>query len=125
MALRDKIKSNAEHLLQPGEEIQAVIPAQTVSQYLAALISYWIIIFKNAYRVIVVTDRRILVCQSGRFRITPVGEVLRELPRQTPIGPAHGLWYQTEALGEKLYIAKRFHKDVAAANLMASSAPPA
>ena len=92
-----------------------MIPAQTQSQWFA-LISYWIIIFTNAYRVIVVTDRRILVCRSGRFRLTPVNEVLREIPRATLIGPATGLWYRTDHLGEKLYIAKRFHKDVLAAD---------
>jgi hypothetical protein len=115
MAIRDKLSKNAAPLLQPGEVIQATFPAQTTSQYFA-LISYWIIIFKNAYRVVVVTDRRILVCSSGRVTMTPVKEVLRELPRATRIGPASGLWYKTEALGERLYVNKRFHKDIAAAD---------
>jgi hypothetical protein len=115
MAIRDKIRANAAPVLQPGEVIQAVIPAQTTSQYLA-IISYWIIILSNAYRVIVVTDRRILVCRSGRFRVTRVKEVLRELPRQTMIGPAHGLWYRVDSLGERLYINKRFHKDISTAD---------
>lgn len=111
MAIRDTIRANAQHVLQPGEQIQEVIPAQTTSQWFA-LISYWIIIFSNAYRVIVVTDRRILICKSGRFRITPVKEVLAEVPRATRIGPPSGLWYRCETLGQRLYIAKRFHKDV-------------
>jgi hypothetical protein len=115
MAIRDKIRANAQPFLQAGEEIQAVIPAQTTSQYFV-LISYWIIIFSNAYRIIVVTNQRILLFHSGRFRITPVGELIRELPRQTTIGPAHGLWYRTEALGERLYINRRFHKDIATAD---------
>jgi hypothetical protein len=115
VAIRDKIAKNATPLLQPGEVIQAVIPGQTISQYFA-LISYWIIFFKNAYRVIVVTDRRVLLCSSGRVTMTPVKEVLRELPRATRIGPASGLWYKTEALGERLYISKRFHKDIAVAD---------
>jgi hypothetical protein len=115
LAIRDKLTRNATPVLQPGEVIQAVFCAQTTSQYFA-LLSYWIIILKNAYRVIVVTDRRILVCRSGRISMTPVKEVLRELPRTTRIGPASGLWYKTEALGERLYIGKRFHKDIAAAD---------
>jgi len=122
MAIRDKIRANAEQVVEPGEVIQVVIPAQTVSQYFA-LISFWIIIFSNAYRNIVVTDKRILLCQSGRFRMTPVGDVTRELPRQTMIGPAHGLWYRTDSLGEKLYINRRFHKDVAAADSMSAGTP--
>ena len=115
MAIRDKMRANAEHLLQPGETIQAVFGAQTKSQWFA-LISYWIILFSNAYRVIVVTDRRIIVAKSGRMSMTPVKEVLRELPRDVRIGPASGIWFKCETLGEKLYINKRFHKDVAAAD---------
>jgi hypothetical protein len=120
VAIRDKIRVNAAPLLQPGEEIQAVILAQTVSQYFV-LISIWIIVASNAMRVIVVTDRRILPCRSGRIRQAPVGEVLAELPRQTLIGPAHGLWYRTNALGQRLYINRRFHGDVAAADDVATA----
>ncbi|MCP9947815.1 hypothetical protein [Actinomadura madurae] len=120
MAIRDKMRANAAHVLQPGENIQAVFGAQTTSQYFA-LISYWIIIFSNAYRVVVVTDRRILVCRSGRMRMTPVNEVLRELPRDTRIGPPSGLWWRCETLGERLYVHKRFHKDVNAADGVTAS----
>lgn len=119
MAIRDKLSSNAQRILRPGEQIQAVIPAQTTSQYFA-LLSFWIIILSRAYRVIVVTDQRIVVCFSGRFRITPVMDIERELPRSTKIGPASGLWYRCESLGEKLYINRRFHRDINAAD---SSAP--
>lgn len=125
MALRDKIRKNAERVLAPGENIQAVIPAQTTSGWFA-LISYWIIILSDAYRVVVVTDRRILVCRSGRFRLTPVNDVLRELPRGTQIGPPHGLWYRCDRLGERMYIHKRFHKDVVAADsALSAGGPPA
>lgn len=121
MAIRDTLRANAAKHVQPGETIQSVFSAQTTSAYMS-LISYWIIILTNAYRVVIVTDRRILVCKSGRFRVTPVGDVVREVPRSTKIGPAHGLWYKTEALGEKLYVAKRFHKDVEAADAAAPAA---
>ncbi|WP_067465639.1 hypothetical protein [Actinomadura macra] len=120
MAIRDKMRANAAHVLQPGENIQAVFCAQTTSQYFA-LISYWIIIFSNAYRVVVVTDRRILVCRSGRLRMTPVNEVLRELPRNTRIGPPSGLWWRSDHLGERLYVNKRFHKDINAADGVAAA----
>jgi tRNA G37 N-methylase Trm5 len=119
MAIRDQMAANAAPLLQPGETIQAIFGAQTTSQYLS-LISYWIIVIKNSYRVVVVTDRRVLVCRSGRFRTTPVNEVLAELPRSTTIGEPHGLWWKCETLGEKLYINKRFHKDVRTADELAS-----
>jgi hypothetical protein len=120
LAIRDKLQANAAHLLQPGETVQAVFCAQTTSQYFA-LISFWIIILTNAYRVVVVTDRRILVCGSGRFRVTPVKDVVRELPRSTRIGPPSGLWWRSETLGQKLYVHKRFHKDVNAADAVLSA----
>jgi hypothetical protein len=44
---------------------------------------------------------------------------VRELPRATRIGPASGLWWKCESLGEKLYVHKRFHKDVEAADAAA------
>lgn len=115
MAIRDQLRSNATHLLQPGESIQAVFCAQTTSQYYA-LLSTLIIILSDAYRVVVVTDKRILVCRSGRFRMTPVKHPVAELPRNTRIGPPRGLWWRCETLGELLYIHKRFHKDVTAAD---------
>jgi len=123
MAIRDKLKENAARLLQPGEQIQAVIPAQTTSAYFA-LISYWIIILRNSFRVIVVTDRRILVCRSGRFRQSAVSEVEREISRHTVIGPAEGgLWYRTDALGETLHISRRYFKDIEAADRAMGQAP--
>lgn len=124
MAIRDKMRANAAPYLEPGEQIVAVFGAQTTSAWFA-LISYWIIVLRNSYRVVVVTDRRILLARSGRFSTTPVKEIVRELPRQTRIGPPSGLWYKTDALGEVLYIAKRFHKDVTAADETAVSPPSA
>jgi hypothetical protein len=115
MAIRDQLRANAAHLLEPGETIQAVFCAQTTSQYYA-LLSTLIIILSDAYRVIVVTDKRILVCRSGRFRMTPVKHAIADLPRTTRIGPPGGLWWRCETLGEILYIHKRFHKDVTAAD---------
>jgi hypothetical protein len=115
MAIRDQVRTNAAHLLQPGETVQAVFCAQTTSGYYA-LLSSLIIILSDAYRVVVVTDQRILVCRSGRVRMTPVKKVIRELPRSTRIGPPSGLWWRCETLGETVYVHKRFHKDVTAAD---------
>ena len=110
MAIRDKLRANAAHLLQPGETIQTVFCAQTVSAYFA-LISYWIIIFSNAYRVVVVTDRRIMVCRSGRFTITPVKASRPSYLVDQDRDPS-GLWWPCTSLGQKLYVHRRFHKDV-------------
>jgi ligand-binding sensor domain-containing protein len=115
VALRDKIVQNVQPYLEPGEQVQAVFAAQTFSQYWAAL-SWLIVLFKNAYRCVAVTDRRIAVFNTGRWKMTEPKELLRNLPRNTQLGPATGLWYKTDVLGERLYIHKRFHKDIEAAD---------
>jgi hypothetical protein len=115
MGIREKLRTNAAPHLQAGETVQAVFSAQRTSQWWA-VVSFWIMILKDSYRAVVVTDRRILLCRSGRISMSPVNEVLRELPRSTRLGPASGLWYRSENLGERLYIHKRFHKDIAAAD---------
>jgi hypothetical protein len=101
--------------LEPGESIQAIFGAQTKSQYFA-LISYWILMFNKAWRVVVATDRRIVVFQTGRWGMTRIEGVTAQSRRHTRIGPAKGLWYRVDCLGERLYVHKRFHKDVALAD---------
>lgn len=110
MAIRDKMHKNAAPFLQPGEKIQVVFGAQTHSQYLVLIPVIFLAL--NSYRVVLVTDRRILVCRSGKFTTTPVKQVLSELPRKTRIGIPSGLWWRTENLGGPLYISSRFHKDI-------------
>jgi hypothetical protein len=121
MAIRDKMRANAAPQLQPGETIQAVFAGQAVNPYWS-LVSFWIIILKSAFRMIVVTDKRIFVCQPSRWSITQCKSVLRELPRSTRLGPTSGFWYKTDVLGEMVWIHKRFHKDIAAADAAAGVA---
>jgi hypothetical protein len=115
MSIRDKILLNAQHLCEPGEQVQAAIPAQARSPNWQGIPDV-IPAFNSCYRVIVVTDRRILVCRSGRFRAFVVGDVLRELPRSTRIGPAHGVWYRSHSLGEGLYVHHHYFEDIASAD---------
>ena len=115
MAIRDKMQEKAAPHLRPGEQVQAIFGAQTTTVWWMALI--WLVfLIKNNYRVVVVTDQRILVNDSRKWTTTNSKSVALEAPRATRIGPASGLWYKTEALGETLYIHKRFHKDVETAD---------
>jgi hypothetical protein len=122
MAIRDKIRANAAAQLRPGEQIQSVFTGQTASQYLILLGAVFFLA-TNQYCTVVVTDQRILVCRSGKLSSTKVKSVLRELTRQTRIGPATGLWYKTEVLGGPLRIHKRWHKDIATADSLANQRP--
>jgi len=115
--IRDKIIENSQKFLDPGEQVQAVAGGQTVSGWwgvLSNLMYFW-----NHYRAVIVTDKRILVLDSGKLRMGVPKSVVREVPRNTKIGPAKGLWYKTSALGEKLYFNKRFHKDIETADSLA------
>lgn len=112
--IRDKIIENSTQFLQPGETVQAVIPGQTISGWWGALTYLWI--FWNKFRVALVTDRRIIVLYTGRLTLGTPKAALYQLPRETTIGPANGLWWKCTTLGDNLYVHKRFHKDVVAAD---------
>ncbi len=120
LAIRDKIAANSQPFLEPGEQVREAFAAQTMSGYWGML-SY-LVLFKMRYRAIVVTDRRIAVFDTGKMGMGTPKELIRSLPRATRIGPLKGLWAKTETLGERLYIHKRFHKDVDAADAAAGFA---
>lgn len=125
MALRDKMRANAQPHLEPGETIQVVFGSQTHSQWLIAFTGLITGLLFNRYVLVVVTDRRIFLGKSGALTMSKCSEVLASLPRQTQIGPASGLWHKTESLGRKLYIHRRFHSDVADADRLISAGAPA
>jgi hypothetical protein len=111
LAIRERITEHAQPLLEPGEQIQAVIPAQTKNGWLGALGIIWLI-FVNRYRPIIVTDRRIAITDSGKWAQAKPTAIIQSLPRTTQIGPPSGIWWKCTSLGEPLFIHKRFHKDV-------------
>ncbi len=117
LAIRDKLTANVQQFLNPGERVQAVIPAQTKSGWLGALGALWLLIV-NRYQPIIVTDQRILLTDSGKWSIGSPKSVVAELPRTTQIGPVSGVWAKTSTLGRTLYINKRFHKDVEQADAL-------
>jgi hypothetical protein len=121
MAIRDKIIEKAQPLLEPGEQIQAVIPAQTKSGWLGAFGFVWLM-FVNRYRPVIVTDRRIAVTDSGKWSQANPTSIVQSVPRTTQIGPASGIWWKCTSLGETLYINKRFHKDVEKADSLRPNA---
>ena len=123
MAIRDKMVTKAQPYLQPGEQVQAVFAGQKINQWWVML-SALILLFGNEYRTVVVTDRRILVLRGTRWTQTTIKGVLAELPRGTLIGPASGLWWKCTSLGAPLYVHKRFHKDVLAADTQRPAGAP-
>ena len=116
MALRDSMRESAAQYLRPGEPIQAVIGAQTASQWLAALGGFLVFLGLNRYRILAVTPARIVVLDAGKTSMKKARGVVTELPRSTRLGPGTGLWHQIPAGGENLRVHRRFFKDLEAAD---------
>ena len=122
MALRDTMAESAAQYLRPGEQIQAVIGAQTASQWLAALTGVFVFLGLNHYRILAVTPDRILVLDAGKSSLKKARGVVMELPRSTRLGPGTGLWHQIPAGNEKLRVHRRFFKDIETADSISSAA---
>jgi hypothetical protein len=122
MALRDTMRSSAAQYLQPGEPVQAVIGAQTASQWLAALTGVFLFLGLNRYRIIAVTPSRIVVLDAGRASMAKARGVVTELPRPTRLGPATGIWHKIPAGTETLRVHRRFFKDIQAADSVGAAA---
>jgi hypothetical protein len=116
VALRDSMRESAAQYLRPGEPIQAVIGAQTASQWLAALTGFFVFLGLNHYRILAVTPNRILVLDAGKTSMKTARGVVTELPRSTRLGPGQGLWHRVPAGRENLRVHRRFFKDIETAD---------
>jgi hypothetical protein len=125
-SLREKLAARATPYLQPGEQVQQVYMAQGGPSPYWSFLTY-LIYFAVKPRIIVVTNSRILVLPAGRMSPSkPTAESnAAVLPRQTPLGPVSGLWAATNVNGEKLWVHKRFQKDVIAADAAIGYRQPA
>ena len=122
VALRDSMRESAAQYLRPGEPIQAVIGAQTASQWLAALTGIFVFLGLNRYRILAVTPNRIVVLDAGKTSFKTARGVVGELPRSTRLGPGSGVWHRVQAGPENLRVHRRFFKDMETAD-SASSRP--
>jgi hypothetical protein len=122
VALRDSMADSAAQYLRPGERIQAVIGAQTASQWVAALTGFLVFLGLNQYRILVVTPARILVLDAGKTSMKRARGVVMELPRSTRLGPGTGVWHRIQAGDETLRVHRRFFKDIEAADAAVAAA---
>jgi hypothetical protein len=110
------MRDSATPYLRPGESVQAVIGAQTASQWLAALTGIFVFLGFNHYRILVVTPARILVLDAGKTSMKKARGLVTELPRSTRLGPGTGLWHRIPAGSESLRVHRRFFKDIETAD---------
>jgi hypothetical protein len=116
ITLRRRVLQTSAPYLGDGEVLQAVFPAVTADALHA---SGWEAFYKQARegrRLIVVTDRRVLVFRCGANRSSTLKELLRELPRTTPIEFASTRWFrvarEVSNLGEPLWVYWPFRAEV-------------
>ena len=121
MALRDTMRDSVAQYLRPDEQLQAVIGAQTASQWLAALTGVFVFLGFNHYRILAVTPTRILVLDAGKTSMKKARGVVMELPRSARLGPGTGLWHQIPAGKETLRVHRRFFKDIETADSVAAA----
>ena len=98
-----------------------MIGAQTASQYIAALAGVLFFLGLNRYRILAVTQHRILVLDAGVMSMKNAKSVVSEAPRTTRLGPGTGLWHVIPLNGEKLRVHRRFFNDLEAADAALSA----
>jgi hypothetical protein len=126
MAIRDKIATNVQPQLEPGETLQAGFPAQSgMSPWLLPITGYLAAFFLCKYVIIVVTDKRIAVFKASPLATTKPKELFATFPRDTTLGPVSGIWGKLDLGGTRYYVHKRFHKDVEQSNAGSAAAAPA
>ncbi|MEA2481843.1 MAG: hypothetical protein QOJ07_3765, partial [Thermoleophilaceae bacterium] len=125
MAIREKLHTNAQPFLEPGEQVQAIFPVQSgPSPYLQFLT--WLVLFLVRLHVVAVTDRRILVVRSSIWKSTSMKQVEAVLPRETRLGPLSGLWAKLQLGDNRYWCHKRFQRDAHVADeLLGAAAQPA
>lgn len=129
MALRDKLVQNLQPVLQPGERVHYVFPAQTGPNPNWIFLSYFVM-FAAKQHVVAVTDRGIVRARTSMWSQTKIKSDLQSVARYPyqPFGEQKGwLFSKLELNGEKHYVHRRFRSDVESAhNHMAQAAtmPP-
>lgn len=121
MALRDKLAERSQQFLPEGTQIQQVFICQSGPNPAWIILTY-LVFFAVKYRVVCVTDRGIYVLKASMFMPSKPKGLVGEMPRQQMLGPVSGLWSKIQVLGERHWVHKRFHKDIAAADAALSHA---
>lgn len=116
---RKDLTERSAPFLPAGSEIRQVFICQTAPNFLFFLITYvtGLTMFWIKYRCVVVTEDAIYVLESSKLSGGAKPQSLvGTLPRRTRLGPVSGRWGQVNLFGERHWVHKRFHRDIAAAD---------
>jgi len=118
-APRADLVERATPFLPAGSEIRQAFVAQSAPSFAAFVVTYvtGLTLFGNRYRCVAVTRDAIYVLDgtkaSGGARPRAL---VATLPRSTRLGPASGRWAELDLAGERHWVHRRFHDQIAAAD---------
>ena len=101
--MSEKIIQRAQAQVEPGEIVQGAFAAQMTLRNR---------IGDGGYRVVVATDRRFLVFQSGTFSQTVIKQLLEESPRAQRLGEPGGLFYTVTIAGQTMKVNFRYFDQI-------------
>lgn len=123
MGLQDTLARRVQGFVEPGERIEQVVMARTgPSPWWSGILGIGFLLGMTQYRLLVVTDRNVLVLSAGGLNGTVPKEMIRRLRRPTTVGPMSGLWAKVRIANEDLWVHKRFQAGLTRADH--ASEPP-
>jgi hypothetical protein len=105
MSMADKIVQSAQSRVEPGEVVQGAFAGQPTLRNR---------IGEGGYRVVVATDRRFLVFQSGTFSQTVLKDLVQESPRDQRLGEPGGLFHDVVVGAQAMKVNFRYFEQVRA-----------
>jgi hypothetical protein len=115
MDIREKLRERVQPHLEADERIEAIFCAQG-GPYPLLVPLIPILMVWTKHRIVAVTNRSILVFEVSQWAPTMPKRLLHRFSPAAPLGPLSGLFAIIHLPGERLYVHKRFHEDVAAAD---------
>jgi hypothetical protein len=109
-----RLADQASRFLEPGEEVRYAFRVNVGKNPYG--FTWALVVLRYEWAVVAVTDRAVLVFDTtaGNARIR---SLVARLPRATPLGPTKGLLFSRRDLaGLRLWIPRRWYRDVAAAD---------
>jgi len=116
MALREKLHDGVQPFLEPGETVTTVFPAQTgPNPWLFGAFGMLLMLFGTQFRVVVVTDRSIVLLKAGAMSAARPREVVKRSPLES-VDFDGTVWGKVHVAGERHWVHRRFRNDVLAAS---------
>jgi hypothetical protein len=115
---RADLVASAAPFLPASSEIRQAFIGQSAPSFFYFVVAYLTgIMWRNRYRCVAITDDAIYVLDSTKWSGgAKPQELVGRMPRHTRLGPVSGRWAEVDLLGERHWVHKRFHDQIAAAD---------